>query len=586
MERKYNNLQTDTATTENLELTRHVLQAFAVDEAEVAEKIPENCQQLYGRLRDLMIRVDTVDACVEDHFLFVDDAKELDVCPFKSKQDPMTACGQARYFNGTRRARRQAFYVDVMVWLEYLLQVPSIFEATAYVLQALDGVFESTPLERRDVFTGSVFKEHIIPFVQAHGGSVRRCAYFGMTNDSVTMTKAPVSNLTPVILTWFNAPPWLRMRGPVLFPAIMCPKNCKNYSVYITPLIKRLASLSPAVSRGHRIAEGGAHRHRWHAMLVALLNDIRGMPSISMQVQPPAILWACQCEVRGIHILAYNTTVYPGACRFLSPDNPRRQEYADVFSEWPELQSYAYRAAPRTRTDSAIRAAMAEAKASPLSPDSRNHPCWTYGFKAESVLAQYLPYWDCAKFQILDEDHHCLNLLRDMLALMSNSDHMKLSPDQMRFENKYGRFRSYAPVPRTTKNGKQVEDLPRPPWAAEAEEIQFVDKILPTILRLPKDVSNGGKCPRFFSDTLTFADAQLFFCGLGEVILRLLPSIEDEQREAYLCIIQAVARVYLPAVQDLEVSQFQVAARFPTVMKLICVCFNLLGAHGRSIHTC
>ncbi len=48
-------------------------------------------------------------------------------------------------------------------------------------------------------------------------------------------------------------PPWLRMRGPVVFPAMMFPKKCVNYSLYIEHTVKQIAALSPAKSRGIRI---------------------------------------------------------------------------------------------------------------------------------------------------------------------------------------------------------------------------------------------------------------------------------------------------------------------------------------------
>jgi hypothetical protein len=159
-----------------------------------------------------------------------------------------------------------------------------------------------------------------------------------------------------------------------------------------------------------------------------------------------------------------------------------------------------------------------------------------------------------------------LNLMRDIIKLIANTGSMKMTPAKMWFENKYGRFTDYAPTRlkqskarnKSEEKKEQKWEVSQPPWAADRAEIDFVDKILPSLVRLPKSVSNGGKFPHFFSDTLTFAHTQLFFSGIGDVIIRLLPSIEDDQRQTYLALIRGVAPVYYPVASEDERVIFQV----------------------------
>jgi hypothetical protein len=149
-----------------------------------------------------------------------------------------------------------------------------------------------------------------------------------------------------------------------------------------------------------------------------------------------------------------------------------------------------------------------------------------------------------------------LNAVRDLINLLANTGSIKMTGDTMKFENKYGRFLDYAPV-EFKERKKHTWVLPQLPWAADPSEIEFIDTHFPSLIRLPKSISNGGRCPKFFSDTLTFADAQLFFSGLGEVILRLLPSIETDQRRAYIAFIRGIAPVYYPVIKedDLAIKQ-------------------------------
>ena len=107
------------------------------------------------------------------------------------------------------------------------------------------------------------------------------------------------------------------------------------------------------------------------------------------------------------------------------------------------------------------------------------------------------------------------------------------------------RFHRYAP--RTTVvDGKSTTKLPKQPWRAKKSEIRFVDEVLPRYVRLPNSIKNG-KIASYFTDTLTFADAVMFFSGFGKIILSLLPSIGAAQREALSELIDGCHRRGFPS---------------------------------------
>jgi hypothetical protein len=123
-----------------------------------------------------------------------------------------------------------------------------------------------------------------------------------------------------------------------------------------------------------------------------------------VQTQPPAVFNACNvCDIIGIYVKVYGTTIYPGACRYLPVNDPLRAQYMATFAAWPELKALSNRPPPKARTNISIRTAMAEAEASSLPLTSVNHPWRYFGFKGRSVFAKHRPYFDCARMMFLDE---------------------------------------------------------------------------------------------------------------------------------------------------------------------------------------
>ena len=113
------------------------------------------------------------------------------------------------------------------------------------------------------------------------------------------------------------------------------------------------------------------------------------------------------------------------------------------------------------------------------------------------------------------------------------------------------------------------------------EERKFIDEVLPHLTRLPQSV-NDGKMPAFFTDTLTFGDANLFFSGLGKIIISLCPSLGIHQRAALNALIDATAPVLMPVLFRSDLPALQLAmARAQTRCEIhLPLAFNTMAQHA------
>jgi hypothetical protein len=236
----------------------------------------------------------------------------------------------------------------------------------------------------------------------------------------------------------------------------------------------------------------------------------------------------------------YRKCIYAGAVRWLERDDELRDVYEEVFAKWPELARLAREPMPVLVTDSYVKSAMEAAEVSPFKVDSARHPCKTLGFKQKSVFVKHLPYWQPRTQAVRDISHTTRNRMLNMLKLWSAKGNMKISRAQMSFEISKGRFTAYASRVQLGRGGRETEVHLRPPWRARREEIEFATAVL-RLVRLP----HGMKMPDFFNDKLTMADANLFFSGVGLVILDMLPSIAEFQRYAFEAEICAWGTTYM-----------------------------------------
>ena len=235
-------------------------------------------------------------------------------------------------------------------------------------------------------------------------------------------------------------------------------------------------------------------------------------------------------------------------------------EYRQTFSNCSVLRNLADQNPPRPITDQYVLAAMDLAENSDRQYKSKRHPAWKYGFFARSVFVKHLDYWKPWMMNLRDTDHMLLNRIRMIIALLKGTKSMNINPKKMAFENSLGRFAEYGPITTKGSDGNEVTTWPFAPWRASSEEIDFIDSVLPGLVRLPQRCFDGN-FPRFFSDKLTIAHANLFFSGIGLALVYLCPSIAEPQREALVSLIEATSHVLMPVLfaRELPVLQLKQA---------------------------
>ena len=534
VESRYSSRASQAEVTRSLGVCRRLVEGIS-DDKDYLNTIPVDFQQALGRVKHLVLGMEQVDACVKDHHLFRDDT--VTVCP-------VPGCHQPRY-NLSGTARRAAFYVKPDEWMRQMLMVVRLCKQFDYMEAYIEeGKFRGeADDELRDFFDGTIYRDHLEPYIRSHGVDPYKTILCAMCFDDVEICRWPKKNICPVLLSVYNVAPWVRNLLTMLFMVAILPTNCKNGQLYLEPVVQMFAELKPGGSGFPVVSPVTGLTETWYAMIALTINDMRGISKGNCQVQSPAKTNACNCcAVRGYHIKSYGTTVYPSAVTFLPPGDPLRDEYRETFRNCQELRRLADTLeAPRFFSDEYVRAAMALAEDSDKEMSNDNHPAWTYGFFQMSCFVKHLDYWRPWMMNIRDTDHMLLNRVRLIINTLKGTGNMSGNPTKMTFENSLGRFEEYGPIVRDNA----TVTWPRAPWRALPVEMDFIDNVLPGLVRLPQSMFSG-KFPRFFSDTLAIAHANLFFSGIGQILVYLCPSIAEPQREALLALIEATSHVLLP----------------------------------------
>ena len=574
VEQKFTSKCTEAQVTQSMRTARRLVEG-ATDDPDYLGTIPINFQQALNRTQRLVLGMQQIDACVKDHYLFRDD--DMTVCPVAN-------CGEPRYKrNGT--ARRAAFYVKPEEWLTQLLSVVKLCKQFEYMKQYVqDGKFRGeADDELRDFLSGSIYTEVIEPYIRRHGVDTFKTVLCGLCHDEVEISRWPKKNICPILLCIFNVPPWIRNLLTMIFMVGIMPTNCKNAQLYLEPVVEMFKDLKPGSQGFPVVSPVSGLTENWYAMLAMDLNDMRGVSKGNCQVQTPAKVMACNdCAVRGYWVKCYNSTFYPCAVTFLPPDDALRAEYKNTFQKCSVLRKLADQPhPPRFITDEYVRLAMDLAEDSDKEFSNKSHPAWKYGFFERSVFVKHLDYWRPWMMNLRDTDHMLLNRLRLIINILSGVKSMSMKPERMAFENSLGRFLEYGPITRTTKDGKSVTTWPDPPWRALPEEIDFIDSVLPDLVRLPQTCFDG-KFPRFFSDKLTFSHANLFFSGIGLIIIALCPTIAEPQREALVALIEATSHVLMPVLFGRELPDLQYKmARAQTLCEMrLPISFSTMASHA------
>jgi len=543
VEHKYSGKIAQKQVNKVLHITKHLLNTFCEDTS-CAETIPADFQQALQRTKHLVLNMIQRDGCQTDHYLF------------KTNELVCAVCGLPRY-DSNGKPFRSAFYVNPVDFFQQLLTISRLAQSVQYMRQYVEeGKYRGEEKdELRDFMSGSIFKEVVLPYIRANHGDVYRTLLGMICHDEVEITRWPKKNITPILISIFNVPPWIRQKMFMLFLVGLMPVNCKNHQVYLEPVVEMFAEIGPATG-GFEVPSPGLDAVLWWAMLVVNLNDMRGLSKGSMQVQAPSKNHACNnCAIKAYWSRAYGTSVYPGAVTLLPKDDPLRRKYHKTFRNLTAVRDLAKQTAARFLTKEYILAAMDIGDHAVYKYPSKAHPCWTYGFKGTSVFVKHLVYWRPWMMTLSDTDHMILNRMRNIISLWAGTNNMNITAKKMEFEFQVGRFMAYKPVVTFLAGGIKTKLVwPKQPWKCLPSEKHFIDEFLPQIVKLPQSMKSG-RMAKYFSDVLSIDDAYLFFSGLGLLMLDLMPSIEPLQREAFRGILESTALLLHPVTSSCELPE-------------------------------
>lgn len=129
-----------------------------------------------------------------------------------------------------------------------------------------------------------------------------------------------------------NFPPWIRTEPGFIVLLGMIPPGYKS----LQPFMGLFADQLDAMIDGLEVYDAYEKRDvKCHSRLLIAINDLRGLPKMTMATQAPSLYWACHCcNVLGIHVKQLGTTVYPGAIRLLDQCGSTRMRVRQLATEW------------------------------------------------------------------------------------------------------------------------------------------------------------------------------------------------------------------------------------------------------------
>ena len=234
IEHKFASKATGKQSTQAMHLTQACIKDVAGEDTNTST-IPNDFQQALVRTKHLVLDMIQMDTCVRDHYRFVDDRKE---CPL---------CDEPR-FSSSGVARRAGFYVHPQHWFTRLLSIPRMYSQFSYMQEYVeDGKYCNDNDELRDFFSGSIFSDVVLEYVNKHGGDVFKTILCAICHDEVEITRWPKKNICPILLTIFNVAPWVRNLMTMLCMVGVMPTNCKNAQLYLEPVVKMFRELKPGI---------------------------------------------------------------------------------------------------------------------------------------------------------------------------------------------------------------------------------------------------------------------------------------------------------------------------------------------------
>lgn len=296
--------------------------------------------------------------------------------------DEKCLCGKPRWrftaVNGERMPMKCLYMLNLKELMKLLFGHPVL----STLLRYCDN-HEPDPTLMADVYDGKLWRPRV------HEGEVR----MGGTLDAFSNKTQKTGNdneSTPFALKCLNWPPWVRNRDALqILLAIIPGPKCKNVEGLTRFILERVIELNNDWTFLVWDAYSDTMIHPI-ILLWIFTHDTRAMPKACLNMQCPALCACKDCKMKGVRLRELSITVYPGAVRDLSHNDPLRAVYrrkmAKPFRWMADEDPWVKRTHAMNVADG-LESENFEGKAG-----SRNHPSKRNGFLGRGYFHQVLTY--------------------------------------------------------------------------------------------------------------------------------------------------------------------------------------------------
>jgi len=251
------------------------------------------------------------------------------------------------------------------------------------------------------------------------------------------------------------------------------------------------------------------------AIILYTVGDLRGVPHVNFQAQVPALRGACNlCVTTGIK--HGGTTIYPGAVRYLSMDDPLRATYRNKMPM--PLKEYADQLPPNLQTMETI----------------RNCYLAQNGMYKQMDPFNVLPHWDTSRQHLNDIAHLTTNLTKIVWGLMLGAGSYRYDLERHKTEIESKRFKELS-IFKEVENEEKVKTkmlvgVKRPPWSLDNADRKRISDCLDDTGFFGQKINNLVK--RMAS--LKFSDWFFMGSAYGVFLLTETKSLTTSYKELFI----------------------------------------------------
>ena len=251
--------------------------------------------------------------------------------------------------------------------------------------------------------------------------------HIGWCNDAACFRSQTRESATPCNGVIYNLPPPLRSAFSAILMFAMLPQKIRNYQTFYKAIFARLddqGALAPGA--GFDIDDKGTKKH---IAIANKMEDVVGIPSGMCNKGVGARNGTCcWCKAKGF--FCHSKMCYPGAITEM-PDNAKgrqlREKFKRQYEQLPEVAALADAPPFAQQTvgeavDSGRRSKRARLSTSMSKTAIKKAIADEPFTDVDAFTEQFGEGWDKLKRTVVDPAHELMNLVKDLLHLMSNTE--------------------------------------------------------------------------------------------------------------------------------------------------------------------